>query len=98
MINNFLTSLLGASWRTTIWGAVAVISAFVTQYPDLVSSVLNPGLAKMVFAIAALISGFITFAQTKDKNVTGGTVPSGEKPTLEATKVAEAKVEAKTVK
>ena len=73
-MNNLLSSIFGASWRTTLFGGVAVLSGFIVQFPDLVSAVLDPAMAKQVFAIAGLISAFITFSQSKDKNVTGGTI------------------------
>jgi hypothetical protein len=79
MINTFLTKLLGASWKTTVWGGAAVISAFITQYPDLVGAVLQPTTAKKIFAVSALITGIKTFVETKDKNVTGGTIQAPEK-------------------
>jgi hypothetical protein len=95
MLNTFMTKIFGASWRTTLWGGIAVLSAFITQYPDLVGAILEPAMAKKVFSISALISGFITFSKSKDKNVTGGTIPTGEKPTEEAIKTAEANVATK---
>jgi hypothetical protein len=73
-MNDFLTKYLGASWRTTVWGGITVLAGFISQYPDLISAVIDPSLAKKLFSIAALISAFVTFTQAKDKNVTGGTV------------------------
>ena len=93
-MNIFLTKLLGASWRTSFWGGITVLAGFISQYPDLVSSVVEPVLAKKIFSIAALISAFVTFTQAKDKNVTGGTIPSGETPTKTETKIATALVDA----
>ena len=72
----FFTKLLGASWKTTVWGAITMGSLFITQQPDLVSAILPANITKTVFSIAALISGLVTFYNTKDKNVHGGTVDS----------------------
>ena len=77
-----LTKWFGASYLTTVWGAITVASAFVTQYPDLVSSILPAATAKTVFSIAAAISGFITFYNTKQKDVHGGTIDSTTGATL----------------
>ena len=70
------TKLFGASWLTTVWGTITIGSAFVTQYPDLVGAILPAATAKIVFSIAAAISGFITFYNTKQKDVHGGTIDS----------------------
>ena len=75
-MNAFFTKLLGASWKTTVWGAITMGSLFITQQPDLVSAILPAATAKLVFSIAAFISGAITFYNTKQKDVHGGTVDS----------------------
>lgn len=60
-----------ANWRTTILGSLTVLAAFITQYPELVSAVVEPTLAKKIGAWAALISGLVTFAVSKDAAVSG---------------------------
>lgn len=93
-MNTFLTKLLGASWRTTVWGGITVSVGFITMYPDMLDVIFNPELTKKIFGIATLISTFITFAHTKDAKVTGGTIASGETPTKAETKIATALVDA----
>lgn len=64
-----------ANWRTTLFGTITLAAAFLTQYPDLLSALLDPATAKKVASVAALLSGFITFANAKDRQVSGnGTV------------------------
>lgn len=77
-MKTLLEFLFGASWRTTLFGGITMIAAFITQFPDLVGAVLAPETAKIVFAAAALISGFIAFAKAKDAGVTGGAVDNGQ--------------------
>lgn len=65
-----------ANWRTTIWGSLTLISAFITENPGLISAAIPEGQAKLIFSVAALVSGFITFANTKDRQVSGNGTPS----------------------
>ena len=59
------------NWRTNLFGTLALLAAFITQYPDLLASILEPGHAKLVAAIAALVSGFFAFSNAKDRQVSG---------------------------
>lgn len=64
-----MEALFGASWRTTLFGAITFASIFITQNPDLVSAILPESTAKTVFSIAALISGIVAAWNTRDKGV-----------------------------
>jgi hypothetical protein len=64
-----------ANWRTSTFGAIATVAAFLTQFPELLSGFLDPAVAKKVAAVAAAVSAFIAFAQAKDRQVVGnGTI------------------------
>lgn len=64
-----------ANWRSTVFGSITMLAAFVTQYPELLAALLDPAAVKKVSAFAGLVSGLIAFANAKDKQVTGnGTV------------------------
>ena len=67
------------------------------QYPDMVSSILPAATAKLVFSIAAFISGAITFYNTKQKDVHGGTISTGTIPSVANTQQAVAVVQAKAI-
>ena len=59
------------NWRTNLFGTLALLAAFITQYPDLLASILDPGHAKLVAALAALVSGFLAFSNAKDRQISG---------------------------
>jgi len=64
-----------ANWRTSVFGTLTLVAAFLTTFPELLSAVLDPALAKKISAGAALVTGFITFANSKDRQVSGnGTI------------------------
>jgi len=73
-----MNTILGANWRTTLSGWVAVLASTVAVNPDLVSFLPEPvrhivtGLAGTV----AVISGSTFATQAKDKQVAGGTHPN----------------------
>ncbi len=73
-----MNKFLGENWRTTIWGFVTIVAGVITYNPELVSFLPEPikgyavGFSGLVTVIAA--GGFV--AHAKDKNVTGGTIPS----------------------
>ena len=73
-----MNTLLGANWRTTLTGWVAVLASAIAINPDLVAflpeSIRNyiTGFA----GILAVVSGGTFATQAKDKNVTGGSVPN----------------------
>ena len=96
-MNALFTKWFGASWLTTFWGGITLATAFVTQYPDMVSSILPAATAKLVFSIAAFISGAITFYNTKQKDVHGGTISTGTIPSVANTQQAVAVVQAKAI-
>lgn len=73
-MNDFMARIFGANWSTTVPGGVFVLSLFFVEKPDLLSAVVSPSIAHTIGAWAALLSGGITFWQTKSKFVTGGTV------------------------
>jgi hypothetical protein len=59
------------NWRTNLFGTLALLAAFITQYPDLLAAILEPGQAKLAAALAALVSGFFAFSNAKDRQVSG---------------------------
>ena len=59
------------NWRTNLFGSLALLAAFITQYPDILAAILQPGHAKLVASIAALVSGFFAFSNAKDRQVSG---------------------------
>lgn len=66
---------LTANWRTSIFGSVTLLAAFLSQFPELLDSILDPVAAKKIASVCAVITGFITFVNTKDKQVSGnGTI------------------------
>ena len=96
-MNALFTKWFGPSWLTTFWGAITMSSLFVTQYPDMVSSMLPANVAKIVFAIATFVCGCITFYNTKQKDVHGGTISTGTIPTAANTAQAVAVVQEKAI-
>lgn len=71
-----MNTILGANWRTTLSGWIAVLASAIVINPGLVAF-LPEGLRGYVtgFAgIVAVLSGGTFAAQAKDKQVTGGTV------------------------
>ena len=59
------------NWRTSTFGTLTLLAAFVTQFPELLESLLDPTLAKKIAAACALITGFLTFSNAKDRQVSG---------------------------
>jgi len=59
------------NWRTSIFGTLTLLAAFFTQFPELLESILDPALAKKIAAGCALVTGFLTFANSKDRQVSG---------------------------
>ena len=59
------------NWRTSVCGSLTLASAFITQHPELVSPLLSADVAKWVFSIAALITGFVAFSNAKDRQISG---------------------------
>ena len=77
-----MNTLLGANWRTTLSGWIAVLASAIVINPSLVAF-LPEAIRNYVtgFAgIVAVISGGTFAAQAKDKRVTGGTVLNDQTP------------------
>jgi hypothetical protein len=76
-----MNTLLGANWRTTLFGWIAVIASAIAINPDLVAF-LPEAIRSYVTGFAGVLAvafGGTFAAQAKDKNVTGGTVPNDSK-------------------
>ncbi|XHR30400.1 MAG: hypothetical protein ACFUZC_07525 [Chthoniobacteraceae bacterium] len=73
-----MNTILGANWRTTLIGWIAVLASAIAINPSLVSF-LPETIRNYVTGFAgilAVVSGGTFAAQAKDKNVTGGSVPN----------------------
>ena len=71
-----MNTILGANWRTTLSGWIAVLASAIAINPALVAF-LPEAVRNYVTGIAgilAVVSGGTFAAQAKDKQVTGGTV------------------------
>jgi hypothetical protein len=92
-MNALFTSWFGASWRTTLLGIVQFVAQLVYNYMQS----LTPGASWdwKVFGSSAFLAilGFLS----KDKEVHGGTIASGETPTAIDTAKATAIVDAAKV-
>lgn len=73
-----MKTLLGANWRTTLFGWIAVIASAIAINPDLVAFLPETirGYVTGFAGVLAVACGGTFAAQAKDKNVTGGTVPN----------------------
>jgi len=73
-----MNTLLGANWRTTLFGWIAVIASAIAINPDLVAFLPETirGYVTGFAGIVAVGFGGTFAAQAKDKNVTGGSVPN----------------------
>jgi hypothetical protein len=82
-----MNTILGANWRTTLSGWLAVIASAIAINPSLVAFLPDAtrtyvtGLA----GIVAVLSGGTFATQAKDKRVTGGNVPNDATPSANAT-------------
>lgn len=73
-----LEKLFGPSWRTSLWGYVTLLCVTIAANPFSIEF-LPDNIEKYIKGIAsliAIISGGATVNNMKDKQVTGGTVPS----------------------
>lgn len=69
-----------ANWRTSVFGIVAIASAYISANPDSLNVILDPYIAKKVAGWAFLISGILAAVNAKDKQVSGnGTVDAPAK-------------------
>ena len=75
-----MNTILGANWRTTLSGWIAVLASAVAVNPDLLSFLPEPArhLATSVAGFIAVASGGAFATQAKDKQVTGGNVPNDQ--------------------
>jgi len=73
-----MNTILGANWRTTLSGWIAVIASAIALNPDLVAFLPESvrGYIVSIAGFLAVASGGAFAAQAKDKNVTGGSVPN----------------------
>lgn len=75
-----LEKIFGPNWRTSAWGALALISGAISINPSLVSF-LPENIKSYVIGFASLISfisGGAFVYNANDKQVTGGNVASTE--------------------
>lgn len=77
-ITNYLSSLLGANWRTSVFGLLALIFGGISTQSDLLSfltvdhAAWGRGLCRLLAFICATVFVFVT----KDSKVTGGSAAS----------------------
>jgi hypothetical protein len=73
-----MNTLLGANWRTTLSGWIAVIASAIAINPSLVAFLPDAARSYVtgLAGIVAVLSGGTFATQAKDKQVTGGTVPN----------------------
>ena len=87
IINDRMTKIFGANWRTSVFGGGALLFGGLSTQPDLFSF-LTPEHAAWIMGVSKLLAyifGTLFVFACKDGKVTGGTVPS----TLEAVKRVE---------
>ena len=82
-----MNTILGANWRTTLSGWIAVLASAIAINPSLVAFLPEAVRAYVTgFAgIIAVISGGTFAAQAKDKQITGGTVQNDTPPSANDT-------------
>ena len=73
-----MNTLFGANWRTTLTGWITVLASALVIKPDLIAFLPDPVRTYVLgFAgIVAVVSGGTFAVQSKDRNVTGGTIPN----------------------
>lgn len=71
-----MTKLLGANWRTTLWGGITVAATAITTNPLAITFLPDSieGYVRGLAGVIALIAGGVFVANVKDKQVTGGVV------------------------
>jgi hypothetical protein len=75
-MNNILSKLIGANWRTSLWGGITLISVTIATTPSIVAFLPDSieGYVKGIAGLIAFASGGAFLANVKDKQVTGGIV------------------------
>jgi hypothetical protein len=71
-----MNTILGANWRTTLSGWIAVIASAIAINPNLVAFLPETlrGYVTGIAGLLAVVSGGTFATQAKDRQVTGGTV------------------------
>lgn len=90
--------LLGANWRTTLWGSITVAATAITANPLAVAFLPDSieGYVRGCAGVIALVAGGVFVANVKDKQVTGGVIQqtadgavAGNSAQLESASVAD---------
>jgi len=73
-----MNTILGANWRTTLSGWIAVIASAIAINPGLVAFLPDAARSYVtgIAGLLAVVSGGTFATQAKDKRVTGGSVPN----------------------
>ena len=66
-----MKSILGANWPTTLWGGLFTFALFLALNPNALDNLIPIVWAQTIVRWAVLITGFVAFYRTKDKNVSG---------------------------
>lgn len=71
-----MKTLFGANWRTSTWGIVTLVATAIAFKPDLIAFLPDSveGIVSGIAGLIAFLSGGAFVLNTKDKQVTGGTV------------------------
>lgn len=79
-MTKLLENIFGSSWRTSLLGWIFTVStALSSSQNTLIDIGFSPDTVlkiKNIAAFIAFISGGAAFQNTKDKNVTGGSIPA----------------------
>ena len=77
-----MNNILGANWRTTLSGWIAVIASAIAINPNLVAFLPDAARTYVtgLAGIVAVLSGGTFATQAKDKRVTGGNIPNDATP------------------
>jgi hypothetical protein len=66
-----MKSIFGANWPTTLWGGLFTFALFLALNPNALDGLIPTDWARVLVRWAVLITGFVAFYRTKDKNVSG---------------------------
>lgn len=81
--------IFGPNWRTSLWGSICVTCATISFYPKSVEF-LPDQIESFVVGLCGLVAtvtGYATVLNMKDKNVTGGNIPSTQEAKKRLTNV-----------